>query len=74
MGDITDPLTGKKVVVGKYREQIEEVNKVYGTSDKAFNYEQAPDRGWQEDKKDFTHRESYIKYHEFENNSQPYSV
>lgn len=74
LGDVTDPLTGKKVVVGKYRDQIEQVTEVYGKKETAFDYKKAPRRGWQEDKKDYTHRESYIKYHEFENDDQPYSV
>nr|CAD7448774.1 unnamed protein product [Timema bartmani] len=99
LGDITDPLTGKKVVVGKYRrmysiifeifseelakvttscilsrDEIAEANELYGESENAFKYDDAPDRGWQEDKKDFTHRESYIKYHEFPDDDQPYAV
>lgn len=73
-GDITDPITGKKVVVGKYRDEIEEANKLYGESEGRFKYDKAPKRGWQEDKKDFTHRETYIKYHVFENDDQPYAV
>nr|CAD7607199.1 unnamed protein product [Timema genevievae] len=74
LGDIIDPLTGKKVVVGKYRDEIAEANELYGESENAFKYDDAPDRGWQEDKKDFTHRESYIKYHEFPDDDQPYAV
>nr|CAI5863973.1 unnamed protein product [Callosobruchus analis] len=64
MGDITDPITGKKVIVGQYRDHIEKVNEVYGRRKDAFDYQKAPERGWQEDKKDFTHIETYIKYHE----------
>ncbi|XP_050513730.1 28S ribosomal protein S17, mitochondrial [Diabrotica virgifera virgifera] len=63
-GDITDPVTNKKVVAGKYRDHIEDINKVYGEKKSSFNYKNAPSRGWQEDKKDFTHLETYIKYHE----------
>lgn len=73
LGDITDPLTGKKVVAGKFRDHVETVNKVYGKKSTAFDYEKAPQRGWQEDKKDYTHRETYIKYHE-DGTDQPYSV
>lgn len=72
LGDITDPLTGKKVVAGKYREQVDAVNEVYGKLPSAFDYKNAPDRGWQEDKKDFTHRQTYIKYHEYDD--QPNAV
>lgn len=74
LGDITDPLTGKKVVVGQFRETIEAVNNVFGKSKSAFDYDSRPERGWQEDKKDFSHRETYIKYHEFEKDDQPYAV
>jgi small subunit ribosomal protein S17 len=52
--NITDPITGKKVVVGKYRDEIEEANKLYGESEGRFKYDEAPKRGWQEDRKDFT--------------------
>ncbi|KAJ8929192.1 hypothetical protein NQ314_018141 [Rhamnusium bicolor] len=72
-GDVTDPLTGKKVIVGRYRENIDAVNKVYGEREKAFRYEKAPPRGWQEDKKDFTHVETHIKYHE-SGKDDPYAV
>ncbi|GLG95638.1 Uncharacterized protein GBIM_02580 [Gryllus bimaculatus] len=74
LGDITDPITGKKVVGSRFREDIEEVNKLYGEEETRFKYDDAPERGWQEDKKDFTHRESYIKYHEFPDDDQPYAV
>lgn len=74
LGDITDPLTGDKVVAGKFRQHIDEVNKIYGKLPSAFNYDDAPERGWLEDKKDFTHVETYIKYHKFENDDQPHAV
>ncbi|XP_056643536.1 28S ribosomal protein S17, mitochondrial [Diorhabda sublineata] len=63
-GDITDPITGKKVVSGNYRDHLEEISKLYGEKGSTFKYDEAPDRGWQENKKDFTHLETYIKYHE----------
>lgn len=74
MGDITDPVTGKKVAGDKYRDDIEAINKVYGKLPTAFSYDKAPPRGWQEDKKDFTHVDTYVKYHEYENDNQPHSV
>lgn len=74
LGDVVDPLTNKKVVAGKYRDQIEAVNQVFGKAESAFDYDSAPARGWQEDKKDFTHVETYVKYHEYEDDDQPYSV
>lgn len=74
LGDITDPITNKKVVVGQYRDMVDNVNEMFGKSPNGFDYGNAPERGWQEDKKDYTHRETYIKYHEFENDDQPYAV
>ena len=57
-----------------YRDDLKEEVKIYGEIKSTFRYDKAPPRGWQEDKKDFTHRETYIKYHEFENDDQPYAV
>ncbi|XP_015112785.1 28S ribosomal protein S17, mitochondrial [Diachasma alloeum] len=74
MGDITDPVTGKKVVVSKYRDEIKETNELYGESESAFNYEERPPRGSLEDKLDFSHKPSYIKYHEDPDKPQPYAV
>ncbi|XP_022223843.1 28S ribosomal protein S17, mitochondrial [Drosophila obscura] len=73
LGDITDPITGKKVVVGKYREDIEMANELFGKSDKSFDYAKAPPRGRLEGTKDFTHGETYIKYHE-DGKDQPFAV
>lgn len=73
MGDITDPVTGKKVVVGKYRDEVEEANQLYGKSAKAFDYSKAPGRGRLEGTKDFTHGETYIKYHD-DGTDQPFAV
>ncbi|XP_073844983.1 mitochondrial ribosomal protein S17 [Musca autumnalis] len=73
LGDITDPITGKSVVVGKYRDQIEEANRMFGKSEKAFDYTKAPPRGRLEGTKDFTHGETYIKYHE-DGKDQPFAV
>lgn len=64
MGDITDPLTGKKVIVGQYREHLDAVGELYGKKSTSFKYEKAPKRGWQENKKDFSHLETYIRYHD----------
>lgn len=64
MGDITDPLTGKKVVTENFREHLDAIAELYGKNPLGFKYEKAPKRGWQENKKDFTHLETYIKYHE----------
>ncbi|XP_050709770.1 28S ribosomal protein S17, mitochondrial-like [Eriocheir sinensis] len=68
-GDITDPITGKKVVVGQYRDHVEQRNEMFGVAEDGsggFKYAKAPDRGWQEGKTDFTHKVGYQKWHEFE--------
>ena len=64
LGDVTDPITGKKCVVGKYRDQINEANELFGKSANAFDYEKAPARGSLEGTQDFSHGETYIKYHD----------
>lgn len=73
LGDVTDPLTGKKVVVGMYRDQIEEANKLFGKSQNAFDYEKAPPRGKMEGIKDFSQGPTYIKYHD-DGTEQPFGV
>lgn len=72
LGDVTDPITGKKCVVGKYRDQIEEATKLFGKSPNAFDYEKAPNRGKQEGIKDFSHGPIYIKYHD-DGTEQPFA-
>ncbi|KAK5647417.1 hypothetical protein RI129_002309 [Pyrocoelia pectoralis] len=72
-GDVIDPLTGKKVVGGKFRDHVEAVNRIYGKTATAFDYDSAPDRGWLEDIKDFSHVDTYVKYHE-NGEDQPYAV
>ncbi|RZF33407.1 hypothetical protein LSTR_LSTR015368 [Laodelphax striatellus] len=61
-GDVTDPITGKKVIRTKYRDELEETAELYGKTDRGYDYESAPPRGWQEDKKDFSHLETYHRY------------
>ncbi|KAK4298642.1 hypothetical protein Pmani_029033 [Petrolisthes manimaculis] len=69
LGDVTDPITGKNVIMSKYRDQIKERNEQFGPGEGdagGFNYEEAPPRGWQEGKKDFSHRVGYKAWHVFE--------
>ncbi|XP_050521743.1 28S ribosomal protein S17, mitochondrial [Daktulosphaira vitifoliae] len=78
LGDITDPITNKKVTATRYgqvtyRDLLNEIDELYGKTKERFDYDKALERGWQEDKKDFTHKESYIKYHETVE-EQPYAV
>jgi small subunit ribosomal protein S17 len=61
------------VVVGKFRDQIEAANQLYGKSKTAYDYEKAPARGRLEGTRDFTHGETYIKYHE-DGKDQPFAV
>jgi len=72
-GDVTDPIMGKKVVVGKYRDEIEERGQIYGKNPEGFDYSKAPERGWQKDKRDFTYEETYRKYHMYDHD-EPYAV
>lgn len=73
LGDITDPISGKKCVVGKFREDIDAANRLYGKSESGFDYTKAPPRGRLEGKRDFTHGETYIKYHD-DGKDQPFAV
>ncbi|KZS22025.1 28S ribosomal protein S17, mitochondrial [Daphnia magna] len=72
-GDITDPITGKKVVVGKYRDEIEAKNVLFGKNPSGFDYDRAQDRGWQAGKRDFSDKETYKKFHMFDHD-EPYAV
>lgn len=73
LGDIVDPITGKHCVVGKYRDEIEERNKLFGKKETAYDYEKQPPRGRLEGKRDLTDKPTYIKYHE-DNKIDPYAV
>ena len=73
LGDVTDPVTGEKVSTRKYRKEIEEIRELSGKSETGFDYEKAPPRGSQEDKRDFTHKPAYKKYYEDPDNPQPYA-
>lgn len=68
-----DPITGKSVVVGKYREDIEAANELFGKSDSGFDYKKAPPRGRMEGKRDFSNEETYVKWHE-DGKDQPYAL
>ncbi|KAG6457943.1 28S ribosomal protein S17, mitochondrial [Manduca sexta] len=72
-GDITDPITGKKVMKERYREDVDKQAEIFGKLKSAFNYEAAPPRGWQDGKKDFTTKPTYTKFHVFDEND-PYAI
>lgn len=65
LGDVKDPVSGEHVVGDMYRKQMAEIAEAYGTNPDAFNYEEAPPRGWQEEKRDFSSNITYYKWHEF---------
>ncbi len=73
-GDITDPITGKKCVGEEYREEMERKERLWGKNPKAFNYDEAPPRGWQEGRKDWSHKPGYRKWHDFVDKEQPEAV
>ncbi|XP_034237105.1 28S ribosomal protein S17, mitochondrial [Thrips palmi] len=73
LGDVTDPVTGKKVTFNHYRESQDAETELYGPLPTRFQYDKAPPRGWQEDKKDLTHRETYIKYND-DGKDQKYAI
>lgn len=73
LGDVTDPLTGKAVVVGRYRDHIDQLARAYGgMSPSAFDYTTAKPRGWQQQNKDFTDKQTYTKYDE--RDTSPYAT
>jgi small subunit ribosomal protein S17 len=57
------------------REDIDFISEQYGKNKKGFDYNKAPERGWQEDKKDFSHKQSYRRFHvRDKDDKQPYAV
>ncbi|XP_076653376.1 mitochondrial ribosomal protein S17 [Halictus rubicundus] len=74
LGDITDPITGKKVVAGRYRDEIDEDAKLFGKLDSAFEYDQAPQRGSMEGKRDFSNKKVFVKHTDDPNDKDPYKV
>ncbi|CAK9830839.1 28S ribosomal protein S17, mitochondrial [Anthophora retusa] len=73
LGDIVDPVSGKMIVAGKYRETIHEDAKLYGELDSMYRYDEVPQRGSMENKRDFSSRKIYVKYDK-NLNSDPYAV
>lgn len=72
-GDITDPITGKKVAKERYREDMDRQAELFGKLESTFDYTKAPPRGWQEGKKDFSSKPTYTKFHVFDEND-PYAI
>lgn len=74
LGDITDPITGKKVVMNRYRDMMKEETELFGKLESGFDYDKAPPRGSQVGKRDFSDKPTYIKYHHDPDNEDPYAV
>lgn len=72
-GDVVDPISGKTVVVGRYRDQVTAANEAFGKSESGFDYDKAPPRGRLEGTRDFTDQETYIKWHD-DGKDQPFAV
>lgn len=73
-GDITDPITGKKVAKERYREDMDRQAEFYGKLESSFDHSKAPPRGWQEGKKDFTSKPTYTKFNVFDDKNDPYAI
>ncbi|KZC10843.1 PREDICTED: 28S ribosomal protein S17, mitochondrial [Dufourea novaeangliae] len=74
LGDIKDPISGKKCVVGKYRDTINEDAELFGKLKNAFDYDEATPRGSTEGVRDFSNKKTYVKYNDDSKNSDPYAV
>ncbi|EFN87961.1 28S ribosomal protein S17, mitochondrial [Harpegnathos saltator] len=74
LGDIMDPITGKKVVGFQYREDLDEITQLFGKKETAYDYGKAPKRGGLEDIRDFTHKKMYLKYYDDLKDPQPDTV
>ncbi|KAG6797171.1 28S ribosomal protein S17, mitochondrial [Apis mellifera caucasica] len=74
LGDITDPITGKKVVAGQYRDDIEDNAKLFGELKSKYKYDELSKRGSMENKKDFTSKKTYMKYSDDPKDFDPYAI
>ncbi|OXA43594.1 hypothetical protein Fcan01_21416 [Folsomia candida] len=71
-GDMVDPVTGKKCYRTQYRDDVKRINELWGVNPGLkYDYDKAPPRGWQEGRKDWTHKKGYRKFHEFTDRDQP---
>ncbi|CAG7824619.1 unnamed protein product [Allacma fusca] len=71
MGDVKDPLTGKPCVAVEFRDDMERRDQLWGKNENAFNYDEAPPRGWQEGRKDWSHKKGYKRWHDYSDRDQP---
>ena len=73
LGDIVDPISKEPVVGDRYRSETERYQKIYGKTKSEFDYHTAPKRGHQKDKRDFSYRRTYKRWHEFKD-VDPYAI
>jgi hypothetical protein len=73
LGDVIEPTTREPAVGDRYRKEMARTAQLYGKSNNDFDYETAPKRGWQKNKRDFTERRTYKKWHNFKKND-PYAI
>nr|ALS04282.1 mitochondrial 28S ribosomal protein S17 [Acartia pacifica] len=71
-GDIQDPISGEMVEGTEYRTRKEQIDALFGATNN-FDYKNAPKRGWQEGKRDFTDKPVYREWHVFDD-VDPYSI
>jgi len=65
LGDVRDPVTGLSTIGTQYRHHVDLEAKLAGKDGGVtFDYESAPPRGWQQGKKDWSHREPEVKWHD----------
>ncbi|CAL7945858.1 unnamed protein product [Xylocopa violacea] len=74
LGDITDPITGKKVIGRNYRDHVEEDAELFGPLKSTFKYKERPKRGSMENIRDFTSKNIRVKYNDDPNDNDPYTV
>ena len=65
LGDVIEPTSQQPVVGDRYRSEIAKTAQLCRKSNSDFDYKRAPTRGTQKDKRDFTHRKIYKKWHNF---------
>ncbi|XP_003705056.1 mitochondrial ribosomal protein S17 [Megachile rotundata] len=74
LGDVTDPITGKKVVAGKYRDTIMEDAEEFGKLPSTFDFTNPGKRGRTENVRDITSKTTYMKYKYDPNDDDPYAI
>ena len=73
IGDVIEPTTNEPVVADRYRNEIERTSQLYGKSKSDFDYKLSGKRGNQKDKRDFSYRRTYKKWHNFKIDD-PYAI